>query len=75
MKKSVWDNQHLSLIMNTWSVLEDNEKEAKRFWTITEPCSNREFQRKRTKKLPYSENLRISSWSYDMEGHAMKCVD
>ena len=22
----------------------------------------------RTEKLPYSENLRISSWSYDMEG-------
>ena len=24
----------------------------------------------RTEKLPYSENLRMSSWSYDMEGHA-----
>ena len=23
-----------------------------------------------TEKLPYSENFRISSWSYDMEGHA-----
>ena len=23
----------------------------------------------RTEKLPYSENLRTSSWSYDMEGH------
>ena len=28
----------------------------------------------RTEKLPYSDNLRISSWSYDMEGHAKKCV-
>ena len=28
-----------------------------------------------TEKLPYSENLRISSWSYDMEGHATKCVE
>ena len=27
-----------------------------------------------TEKLPCSENLRISSWSYDMEGHAKKCV-
>ena len=27
-----------------------------------------------TEKLPFSENLRISSWSYDMEGHAKKCV-
>ena len=29
----------------------------------------------RTEKLPYSENIRISSWSYDMEGHAQKCVE
>ena len=26
-------------------------------------------------KLPYPQNLRISSWSYDMEGHAKKCVE
>ena len=26
-------------------------------------------------KLPCSENLSISSWSYDMEGHAKKCVE
>ena len=28
-----------------------------------------------TEKLPFSDNLRISSWSYDMEGHAEKCVE
>ena len=28
-----------------------------------------------TEKLPYLENLRISSWSYDMAGHAKKCVE
>ena len=28
-----------------------------------------------TEKLPCSENLRISSWSFDMEGHARKCVE
>ena len=28
-----------------------------------------------TRKLPYSENLRISLWSNDMEGHAKKCVE
>ena len=27
----------------------------------------------RTEKLPYSENIHFSSWSYDMEGHAKKC--
>ena len=26
-------------------------------------------------KLPCSENFRISSWSYDKEGHAKKCVE
>ena len=28
-----------------------------------------------TEKLPFHQNLRISSWSYDMEGHAKKCVE
>ena len=28
-----------------------------------------------TEKLPCSENLRISSWSSDMEGHEKKCVE
>ena len=26
-------------------------------------------------KLPFPQNLRISSWYYDMEGHAKKCVE
>ena len=29
----------------------------------------------RAETLPFSQNLRISSWSYDMEGHAKKCVE
>ena len=36
---------------------------------------NHEFPRGELKKLPYLENIRISSWSYDMEGHAKKCVE
>ena len=28
-----------------------------------------------TDNLPCSENMIISSWSYDMEGHAKKCVE
>ena len=28
-----------------------------------------------TEKLQCSENLSISSWSYDMEGHAKECVE
>ena len=26
-------------------------------------------------KMPFPQNLRISSWSYDMAGHAKKCVE
>ena len=29
----------------------------------------------RTEKLPFPQHLRISSWSYDMEGHEKKCVE
>ena len=28
-----------------------------------------------SEKLPCSANLRISSWSFDMEGRAKKCVE
>ena len=29
----------------------------------------------KVEKLPFSQNLRISSWSCDMAGHAKKCVE
>ena len=29
----------------------------------------------RGEKLPFPQNLRISAWSYDMDGHAKKCVE
>ena len=29
----------------------------------------------RVEKFPFPQNLRISSWSYDMAGHAKKCVE
>ena len=28
-----------------------------------------------SEKLPFSQHIRISSWSYDMAGHAKKCVE
>ena len=31
--------------------------------------------RRGVEKLPCTQNLRISSWSYDMVGHAKKCVE
>ena len=29
----------------------------------------------RIEKLPFTQNLRISAWSYDMAGNAKKCVE
>ena len=29
----------------------------------------------RVEKVPFPQNFRISSWSYDMAGHAKKCVE
>ena len=75
MKKLIWENQHLSWITYTWAALNDNDKQAKILWTITEPCSNREFPRGGVEKLPFPQNLSISSWSYYMAGHAKKCVE
>ena len=61
--------------MYTWGALKDNVKLAKILLTITEPCLNPEVPQEQMKKLPCSENLRISSWSYDMAGHAKKSVE
>ena len=52
--------------MFIWVALKENVKEARILWIITEFCSNREFSAGRVEKLPFPQNLRISSWSYDM---------
>ena len=61
--------------MYTWDVLKDNVKLANILLTIAEPCVNHDFFAGGTENLPYSENIRISSWSYDMESHAKKCAE
>ena len=71
-KKSIWENQHLSLIMYTWDTLKDNVKYiVDSYRTMFES----RISAGKTEKLPHSENFSISSWSYDMEGHAKKCVE
>ena len=49
IKKSIWENQDLSLIMYTWDGLKDNVKLAKILLTVTEPCLNDESQRSELK--------------------------
>ena len=70
-KKSIEENQHLSWIMCT--ALNDNAKQAKILLTITEPCLIPDFQQEQPKNY-HARKICISSWSYDMEGHAKKCV-
>ena len=75
VKKSIWENQHLSLIMYIWSALKDIVKWAKDIMDNYRAMFESRISAGGTEKLPYSENFRISSWSYDVEGHAKKCVE
>ena len=43
------------------------EKKQKKLWTITEPCSNREFPWSEQKSFHTLRFFSNSSWSYDME--------
>ena len=55
--------------MKTWDVFKDNEISQ----DIVDNCRTM-FESRisagATEKLPCSDNHRISSWSYDVEGHA-----
>ena len=76
-----WENQHHSLTMFIWVVLNENVKLAKILWTITKTCSNPGFLLGSVEKLSETrasgklDANTISSWSHDMEGHAKKCVE
>ena len=73
--KSIWENQHHSLIMSTWDVLKDIAKHANILLTITEPCSNPGFPQEQRKNYQTRTNPHVSTWSYDMEGHAKKWME
>ena len=74
-KKSIWENQHLSLIMYTWAALKDNVKISKDIVDTYRTMFESRISAGGLEKLPFTQNLRISSWSYDMAGHAKKCVE
>ena len=58
-----------------WVALKENAKTSKDIVDTCRAMSESRTPAARTEKLPCSENLCISSWSYDMEGHAKKCVE
>ena len=60
--------------MCTWYVLKDNEI-SKDIVDNYRTMFESRISAGATEELPCSENLRISSWSHDMEGHAKKCVE
>ena len=75
IKKLIWENKHLSFdhvyLGCTQRQCEISKEIVDNYRTMFES----RISAGRTEKLPYSQNLRISSWSCDMEGHAKKCVE
>ena len=59
--------------MSTWVTLKDNAKLCKDM-VNNDRTMFESIISAATKKLPRSETSKISTWSYDMEGHAKKCV-
>ena len=60
--------------MYTWDALKDSEISndiVDNYRTVFES----RISAGGTEKLPFSQNFHFSSWSYDMEGHAKKCVE
>ena len=74
-KNLIWENQHLSWIMFTWGVLKDKFEISKDIVENYRAMFELRISAGGTEKIPYSENCCISSWSYDMEGHAKNCVE
>ena len=75
-----WQNQHHFLTMFIWVALKENVKSVRILSIITDVRSNQGFlpdyrkiaKNKSTEKF---DTETTSSWSYDMEGHAKKCVE
>ena len=73
----IWANRHHALTMFVWVALNGNVKQARILQTICRNMCRSQISAGATEKLSYSVKLgaNIFSWSYDVEGHAKKCVD
>ena len=61
--------------MYTWDVPQRQCENKQRYcWKLHNHVWIQNFRGRRTENLPYSENFRVSPWSYDIEGHVKKCV-
>ena len=70
IKKPNWENQHLSLIMNTWGCSRSQCETSKDIVNNYRTMFESRISAGAIEKLPCSETLCISSWSCDMESHA-----
>ena len=61
--------------MKTWDVFKDKCQISKDIVDNYRTMFETRISMRGTEKLPCLENLCISSWSYDVEGHAKKCVE
>ena len=66
--------------MFIWVALKENVRSAMILWIITEVWLNVGFlpglqKKSETKATGKPETNTVSSWSYDMEGYAKKCVE
>ena len=57
----------------TWDAFIDNAKLSKDIVDNFRTMFESRISAGGVEKLPSSQNLRVSSWSYDMAGHARKC--
>ena len=68
-----WENQHLSLIMFNLGCTQRPCEISKDIVDNYRTMFESSISAGATENLPWSENLSISSWSYDLEHHAKKC--
>ena len=61
--------------MYTWDALKDNAKISKNIVDNYRTMFESRISAGGVEKKPFPQNIRISSWSYDMAGHAKKCVE
>ena len=69
------ENQHLSWIMFFLGCTQRQCEMSKDILDNYRTMFESRISAGRVEKLPFLQNLRISSWSYDMVGHAKKCVE
>ena len=69
IKKLIWENQHLLLIMYTWCTQRQCPKSKDTVHKYRSTFESR-ISAGWTEKLPLPQNSRISSWYYDMTDHA-----